>query len=114
MQTFDYQSRTRVIFGVGTIQRLGDLARELNFHRTLLVADRGLVASGHVAEALTPLRQSAIEVLEFHDFDVNPDTQMIEAGAGFFSPPKIDLVFVLGGGRSLDCAEGIKFLLKKG
>ena len=114
MQTFDYYSRTRVIFGVGTIQRLGDLARELNFHRTLLVADRGLVASGHVAEALTPLRQSAIEVLEFHDFDVNPDTQMIEAGAAFASPLKIDSIIALGGGSSLDCAKGINFLLTNG
>src|SRR5258705_773496 len=114
MQTFDYYSRTRVIFGVGTIQRLGDLARELNFHRTVLVADRGLVASGHVAEALTPLRQSAIEVLEFHDFDVNPDTQMIEAGAAFASPLKIDSIIALGGGSSLDCAKGINFLLTNG
>jgi alcohol dehydrogenase class IV len=114
MQTFDYHSRTRVIFGIGTIQRLGDLARELNFHRTLLVADRGLVASGHVAEALTPLRQAAIEVLEFHDFDVNPDTQMIEAGAAFASPLKIDSIIALGGGSSLDCAKGINFLLTNG
>jgi alcohol dehydrogenase len=114
MQTFDYYSRTRVIFGIGTIQRLGDLARELNFHRTLLVADRGLVASGHVAEALTPLRQAAIEVLEFHDFDVNPDTQMIEAGAAFASPLKIDSIIALGGGSSLDCAKGINFLLTNG
>jgi alcohol dehydrogenase len=114
MQTFDYHSRTRVIFGIGTIQRLGDLARELNFHRTLLVADRGLVASGHVAEALTPLRQAAIEVLEFHDFDVNPDTQMIEAGAAFASPLKIDSIIALGGGSSLDCAKGINFLVTNG
>jgi alcohol dehydrogenase len=114
MQTFDYYSRTRVIFGIGTIQRLGDLARELDFHRTLLVADRGLVASGHVAEALTPLRQAAIEVLEFHDFDVNPDTQMIEAGAAFASPLKIDSIIALGGGSSLDCAKGINFLLTNG
>jgi alcohol dehydrogenase len=114
MQTFDYHSRTRVIFGIGTIQRLGDLACELNFHRTLLVADRGLVASGHVAEALTPLRQSAIEVLEFHDFDVNPDTQMIEAGAAFASPLKIDSIIALGGGSSLDCAKGINFLVTNG
>src|SRR5258705_1874771 len=99
MQTFDYQSRTRVIFGVGTIQRLGDLARELNFQRTLLVADHGLVASGHVAEALTPLRQSAIEVLEFHDFDVNPDTQMIEAGATVASPPTDESMHYLCGAR---------------
>jgi alcohol dehydrogenase len=80
MENFDYQPRSRVVFGAGTIKRLGDLARELNFRKTLLVADRGLVTSGHVAEALSPLRAAGIEVIEFHDFDVNPDTRMIEAG----------------------------------
>ena len=51
MRSFDFQPRTRVIFGAGVIDRLGELARELNFKRTLLVADRGLVASGHVEVA---------------------------------------------------------------
>lgn len=114
METFDYQPRTRVVFGPGTIKRLGELARELNFGKTLLVADRGLVASGHVAEALTPLRESGIEVVEFHDFDVNPDTQMVEAGRAFAAPLNIESIIALGGGSSLDCAKGINFLLTNG
>jgi alcohol dehydrogenase len=60
MNSFDYQPQTRVVFGPGAIKRLGELARELNFRKTLLVADRGLVKSGHVAEALTPLRAAGI------------------------------------------------------
>jgi alcohol dehydrogenase len=114
MQPFEYQPRTRVVFGAGAIKRLGDLARELAFHRSLLVADRGLVASGHVAEALTPLRANGIEVVEFHDFDVNPDTQMIAAGRDFAAPFDIDSIIALGGGSSLDCAKGINFLLTNG
>ena len=55
MKSFDFQPRTRVVFGAGVIEQLGELARELNFRRTLLVADRGLVASGHVDEAVEPL-----------------------------------------------------------
>jgi alcohol dehydrogenase len=114
MEIFDYQPQTRVVFGPGTINRLGELARELNFRKTLLVADRGLVKSGHVAEALTPLRAAGIEVNEFHDFDVNPDTQMVEAGRDFAAPLNIESIIALGGGSSLDCAKGINFLLTNG
>jgi alcohol dehydrogenase len=114
METFDYQPRSRVVFGAGMIKRLGDLARELNFRKTLLVADRGLVDSGHVAEALSPLREAGIEVVEFHDFDVNPDTRMIEAGRDFVAALNIDSIIALGGGSSLDCAKGINLLLTNG
>jgi alcohol dehydrogenase len=114
MNPFEYQPRTRVVFGAGSIKRLGTLARELNFRRTLLVADRGLVASGHVAEAVSPLNENGIDVVEFHDFDVNPDTQMIAAGRDFAAPLNIDSIIALGGGSSLDCAKGINFLLTNG
>lgn len=114
MRSFDFQPRTRVIFGVGVIDRLGHLARELNFKRTLLVADHGLVASGHVDEAVTPLEKAGVEVFRFHDFEVNPDTRMIEAGTRFVSSLKIDSIIGLGGGSSLDCAKGINFLLTNG
>jgi alcohol dehydrogenase len=111
---FDFQLRTRAIFGAGAIARLGELSRELGFKRTLLVADLGLVSSGHVAEALAPLQNSGIEVIEFHDFDINPDTVMVEAGATFATPLKIDSLIALGGGSSLDCAKGINCLLSNG
>src|SRR5215216_5904339 len=114
MKNFDFQPRTRVIFGVGAIERLGELARELSFKRTLFVADHGLVASGHVDEAVAPLQKAGVEVFRFHDFEVNPDTRMIEAGANLVSPLKIDSIIGLGGGSSLDCAKGINFLLTNG
>jgi alcohol dehydrogenase class IV len=114
MQAFDFQTRTRLIFGAGSIKRLGELASELGFRRTLLVADRGLVASGHVDEALEPLRQQKIEAIRFHQFDVNPDTAIIEAGSEFARPLELDSIIGLGGGSSLDCAKGINFLLTNG
>ncbi len=114
MQPFDFHTRTRVIFGAGAIQRLGELSTELGFRRTLLVADRGLVASRHVDEALLPLRRAGIEVAGFHDFEVNPDTHMVEAGRNFAAPLRIDSIIGLGGGSSLDCAKGINFLLTNG
>jgi len=114
MESFDFQSRTRIVFGAGSIKRLSELAAELQFRRTLLVADRGLLASGHVDEALEPLVTAGIEVVPFHDFDSNPDTAVIEAGSQFAKPLKVDSIIGLGGGSSLDCAKGINFLLTGG
>jgi len=114
MKDFDYQPRTRVVFGAGVIERLGELARELNFKRTLLVADHGMVASGHVDEAVGPLQKAGIEIVRFHDFEVNPDTRMIENGTAFVSGFNVDSIIGLGGGSSMDCAKGINFLLTNG
>jgi alcohol dehydrogenase len=114
MKSFDFQPRTRLIFGAGAIGELGTIARELGFRRTLLVADHGLVASGHVDEAVTPLQQAGIDVVRFHDFEVNPDTHMVEAGTAFIATQQIDSIIGLGGGSSMDCAKGINFLLTNG
>ena len=112
--SFDFQPRTRVLFGTGTFERLGELARELNFRRTLLVADRGMIACGYVAEAILLLSQAGIEVFSFHDFTVNPDTQVIEAGRAFAAALAIDSIIGLGGGSSMDTAKGINFVLTNG
>ena len=114
MENFDFQSRTRVVFGNGSLARLGELARELGFRRSLLVADHGLLDCGYVEEAKRLLTTSGVEVEAFHDFEVNPDTRMVEAGRAFAAPLKIDSIIGLGGGSSLDCAKGINFLLTNG
>jgi alcohol dehydrogenase len=114
MTSFDFHSRTRVIFGLGTFERLGQVARELNFKRTLLVADNGMVACGYVDEAKRLLTAAGIEVFSFHDFGENPDTRMVEAGRAFAEFAEVDSIISLGGGSSMDCAKGINFVLTGG
>ena len=114
MQGFDFQPRTRVIFGNGALQGLGPLAREVGFRRTLLVADRGLVAAGYADQTADLLKRSGIEVESFTDFDVNPDSAVIETGCAVVAPLEVDSIIGLGGGSSLDCAKGINFLLTNG
>ena len=114
MVSFDFQARTRVVFGPGCVERVGAAARELKFSRTLLVADRGLLAAGHVATVRRSLEAAAITVVPYHEFAENPDSAMIEAGRAFAVPHNIDSLVALGGGSSLDAAKGINFLLTNG
>ena len=114
MCTFEFHPRTRLIFGEGAIDRLGQLARELSFRRVLLVADHGLVEAGHVAEATKPLTEAGVEVVPYHEFETNPDSNMIEAGRAFAATAGVDSIIGLGGGSSMDCAKGINFVLTNG
>ena len=114
MLPFDFQPRTRVVFGQGSLARLGHLARELKFQRALLVADTGLVEAGHAAEAQRLLERAGIAVSAFHEFGENPDSAMVESGRAFAAAFEPDAVVGLGGGSSLDCAKGINFLLTNG
>jgi len=114
VRPFDFQLRTRVVFGEGALARLGDLARELSFTRTLIVADRGIVAAGHVDRAAASLHAAGIAPAFFHDFDANPDSRMVEAGRAQAAASAIDSIVAIGGGSSLDCAKGINFILTNG
>jgi alcohol dehydrogenase len=114
MVPFDFRPRTRVISGQGVLRRLGQLARESGFQRTLLVADGGLVDAGHAAKALELLQAAGIDAVLFQDFGPNPDSAMVEAGRAVAAPFAPDSVIGLGGGSSLDCARGINFLLTNG
>ncbi|HEY8460200.1 MAG TPA: iron-containing alcohol dehydrogenase [Blastocatellia bacterium] len=114
MESFDFYSRTRLVFGSGAFERLGALARELGFSRALLVADQGMAAHGYVGKAVKLLEAAGVEVFAFHDFGENPDAAMVETGRAFAATLDIDSIVALGGGSSLDCAKGVNFTLTNG
>jgi len=114
MHPFDFSLRTRVVFGDGVFARLGELARELGFTRALLVADRGIVATGQVDRAAALLDAHGVRPFTFHDFDANPDSRMVEAGRAVAASCGADSIVAIGGGSSLDCAKGINFVLTNG
>jgi alcohol dehydrogenase len=114
MQPFDIHPRTRVVFGPGRLERLGELAAELGFRRSLLVADPGLVAAGHAGRARDRLARAGIEAIPFHAFGPEPDATMVAAGAAVARSEATDSLVGLGGGSSMDCAKGIGFLLANG
>ena len=114
MTPFEHESRTRLVFGPGALSRLGEIARELAFRRTLVVSDAGVVATGHTARACQALESAGIVVATFSDFDQDPTSAMADAGAAVARAQGIDSLLGLGGGSSMDCAKAIGFLLANG
>ena len=112
--TFDYKPRTRVVFGNGSLARLGELASSLNGRRALVVSDPGIVSTGYPVTAVRFLETAGISAAVFSEVSENPTTAHVEAGLTFAKEHDIDLIVGLGGGSSMDCAKGINFLLTNG
>src|ERR1022692_91823 len=114
LQPFDFHTPTRVMFGPGTMQRLGELARELGATRALLVTDPGLNAVGHPQRARQSLKDAGLDVFVFDDVEENPTSRHVDIGVRYAKPLGIDLIVSVGGGSAMDCAKGINFILTNG
>jgi alcohol dehydrogenase len=110
----DFQPRTRIVFGPGVIEKLGELVREYGGTRVLLVTDPGIVAAGHVDHAEKSLAAANVPFARFNGVTENPTTDVVEACAAFARRERVDLLVGLGGGSSMDAAKGCNFLLTNG
>lgn len=110
---FDFDPRTRVVFGPGVLAKLGELARPFG-RRVLLVTDPGLRDAGHEARVIGLLTEAGLEVAVFDDVYPNPTTDDVARGTVFARDVQPELLIGLGGGSSMDCAKGINFLLTNG
>jgi alcohol dehydrogenase len=114
MVPFDLQCRTRVVFGPGTIARLGEFAGELGTRRALVVTDPGIVAAGHTRHGIDSLVAAGIETHVFDHVHENPSTDNVEQGLAAAKRYEPELIVGIGGGSSMDCAKGINFLYSNG
>src|SRR3984893_3559332 len=114
LQPFDFHTPTRVVFGPGTVDQLGELANELGDTRVLVVTDPGLAAAGHPQRAVASLKAAGLQVFLFDKVEENPTSRHVDLGVQFAQPLDIDLIVSVGGGSAMDCAKGINFLLTNG
>jgi alcohol dehydrogenase len=114
LAAFDYQPRTRVVFGVNSIERVGELAKSLVAKRVLLVTDRGIVAAGHAGRVRALLVTAGMQVTSFEQVQENPTTQCVERCVEVARSAEIDTIIGLGGGSSMDTAKGCNFILSNG
>src|SRR5712671_5336146 len=80
MAPFDFQPRTRIVFGPGKIDALGELASEMGARRALVVSDPGVISAGHTARGIAALARAGIETHLFGGLHENPTTDDVAAG----------------------------------
>lgn len=114
MTPFDFRPRTRILFGAGEFARLGEVAREHNATRCLVLAPQTSVDAGHAQEAVRSLKARRMDVFAFHDFMSNPSVAMVEAAREYAGPHGVNLVVALGDGDALDFAKAVNVVISNG
>jgi alcohol dehydrogenase len=103
-----------VVFGIGSLQMLGELARDLGGARILVVTDPGIVAAGHVARAVASTQAAGLHAFVFADVEENPTTRHVDLCVAAARSHQIDMLVALGGGSPMDTAKGANFVLSNG
>ncbi len=102
------------MFGAGTLDGVGELARELGGRRVLVVSDPDIDAVGYRARAAVSLEAAGLTSTVFTAVDQNPTTEHVDACLESAKENDVDLIVGLGGGSAMDCAKGVNFLLTNG
>ena len=112
MTPFDFRLPTRIVFGAGRVDELGELTKSLgDVSRVLVVSDPGVVAAGHTQRGVDALHAAGLATALFHELAENPNTAHVAAGVATAKEFQPDCIIGLGGGSSMDCAMGNNFIL---
>jgi alcohol dehydrogenase YqhD (iron-dependent ADH family) len=102
---FEYQNPTRLVFGAGSLVRLGELAGAIG-KRALLVTGGGSVKrNGTFDRAFKSLTAAGVSVYECEGVEPNPRISTVKRGAMTARDNGCDLVIALGGGSVMDAAK---------
>ena len=108
MFPFEYYIPTKIVFGEGTIDRLGELTSSFGKKALLVTYDEKLVKSlGLLDKALSSLKEAGTEVLPFFGVKSNPTVEHVRKGIEIAKAEKPDVLIALGGGSVIDTVKAI-------
>jgi alcohol dehydrogenase len=100
-----FRTTKRILFGVGSVEKIGQEAQILKAKKALVITDPGIIQSGLLPTVEKPVRSVGISVAVFDGVEPDPKIEVVEKGVESAKREGIDLIIGLGGGSSLDIAK---------
>jgi alcohol dehydrogenase class IV len=104
----------QILFGVGTVKRVGERALEYGATRACVIADVNVVRAGHAAKVVAALEASGVASELFDRVQHEPSTELVREGAAFCEGKGFDLIVAVGGGSAIDVAKAINVVHTNG
>ena len=114
MTQFTFNTTPSIIFGAGSIAKIGAIAAERIGQRILVVSDAGLMKAGLVTPVMAALQAAGISASVFDDVTADPPEAIVMAAVEAGRLHNATGVIGLGGGSSLDVAKLVALLLCSG
>src|SRR5436305_8490958 len=97
-ETWTFHSAGQVIFGRNAVNRLGEVVKQLQTKRIIIVTDAILVKAGLVDRVRTPLTKNGVNLEVFDGGEVEPSLRAADACINQGRRFQPDAVLGLGGG----------------
>lgn len=105
---------TRNVFGEGSVNEAGNVAKSLGISKILIVTDAFLATTGMPERLQKIFSDAGVKSHIFPGADPNPTDKNVETGLKVFKDAKCDGLVSLGGGSSHDCAKAIGLVAANG
>lgn len=102
---------SNLIFGVGTVEKVGEKTKELGKSKALIITDKGIVGAGLLERVLTPLEQAGVQAHIFDQIEPNPRDHTVVKAFEFGKKKECELIIGLGGGSPIDAAKAVGVLM---
>jgi alcohol dehydrogenase class IV len=109
-----FHSPEEIIFGQGTVRRVGEAASRLGAGRAILIADAGLIAAGLHEAVETSLGDAGIRVERWAGGQAKPTVDLVTDCATWARDRTCEVLVALGGGSNIDLAKAVAVLLAYG
>lgn len=110
----DHTPATRLVFGDGALQHLGQLCVEHGAKQVMIISDPGVTQAGHTEHGLNIVKAAGLDATAFASVHENPSTADVDAAVEAANDFKPDLLVGLGGGSAIDTAKGCNFIYTNG
>jgi len=107
VKNFEFNLPVRIVFGVGSLNTVGQECSQLGTEKVMLVVDKSLVNTNAFAEVVDSLGKAKIKPTVFSDFTPDPDEESIERGLAELRKHNCEALIGLGGGSAIDTAKAI-------
>lgn len=112
---FEFQTRTKTIFGAGTLSEVSKEAARLGGRKVFIVTGSTAKKLGMLKRIEESLETEGIKVVgTLEDIPPNSDVEIVEKGYQSAKSSGTDLLLTIGGGSIIDTAKGMNILLTEG
>lgn len=108
MIDFNFVSPTKIFFGKEKEKQIGEICKEFNFKKVLLVIGKGSVKkSGLFDTVINSLEANGIRYVLLEGIRPNPEITPCRMGIKMARDNKVDSILAVGGGSVIDTAKNI-------
>eukprot|EP00456_Euglypha_rotunda_P023098 TRINITY_DN1929_c0_g1_i9.p1 TRINITY_DN1929_c0_g1~~TRINITY_DN1929_c0_g1_i9.p1 ORF type:complete len:403 (-),score=120.95 TRINITY_DN1929_c0_g1_i9:108-1316(-) len=112
--SWSFFSAGQIVFGSGTVKKLGALIKPWKSAKAVIIADKALVNAGIVARVEAPMRSAGLTVEVFDGGEPEPSFAIAEQAIAMAKGAKPDVLLGVGGGSNMDLAKVVATVLTFG